>query len=202
MQRIRCNKSVIAIRPSHASYGILGCELYDKDDENHTEQGRVKNPLDGKKYVENKIDWLIHTGQKITEGKPTARTYSRIVSPGDLNKGWRFGVVTSTLAKDKLPQFLSGNGDVEITYHTVSDIGLDVDKVGFTSKRRHRVIGSKICRVDYEFLAFVERDGPKFELRVKGDSHPLKLERQHSQPGGISEGNKDGFIINDDCQFN
>jgi len=201
MHRIRYDKSFIATRPSHASYGILGYELYDRDGEKHLEQSRVKNPLDGKLYVENKVDWLIHTGQKITEGKHTTRTYSRMVSPGDINKDWRFGVVTSALAKDELPQFWPAKGDVEITYHAVSNIGPNLDKVGSVSRRRH-IIGPKFRLVEYDLLAVVERDELKFEIRIKGDSHALGLQRQHGQTEGIGERNRfqDGFII--DRQLN
>jgi len=193
MQQICYNTSVIRIHPSRASYGILCREPYDKK---HLGQSPVKNPLDNSKYAENKIDWLIRIGEKIIEGEPIARKYSRIVSPGGPNKGWRFGVVTSILAADELPPFWDGNGDLKVTYYTVSDFEPSSDKEGVIQKRKH-LIGPKFLRVKYDLLAFMELEEPRVEIRVNGDAQALTVQQQGSQPTEGGEGNRfqDGFIM-------
>ncbi len=186
--------SVISIRLSRASYGILCRERYDRK---HSGRSPVKNPLDSNKYVENKIDWFIRIGDKIKEGEPIARKYSRRVSLGSRNRGWGFRVVTSELAPDKLPQFWDGNGDVKVTYYTVSDSEPSSDKEGVTQKRRN-LIGQKFLRVKYDLLAYMELEEPRFEIKVNEDVHSLAIQRRGSRPTeGAEEGIRfpDGLII-------
>jgi hypothetical protein len=166
MQRLRHHVSVFRTRRTRVSYGVLHDERYNK--KKHSEQTPIRwNPCDGKKYAENRIDWLVRKGEDITEDEPIKRKYSRIV--GRPNKSWYDDVVMSELAPDELPEFWDGRGGAQVICRIKSDLGSDPDTVGVTQKRKH-LVGKKFLQVDYELLAFIEPEDLRFEIRVNGET--------------------------------
>jgi hypothetical protein len=194
IQRIYYKAPVIPTRYS-CSYGILCCERSDKK---HAAQGPVKNSLDGNKYAENRIDWLIRAGEKIQKGKAPPRRYSRIVSPDYPDKNWRLALVTSELAGDVLPEFWDGKDDIKVSYYTVSCSAIRPDDVGVIPKRKTFLVGPEYWQVNYNVCFIIEYGEPMFEIKINGDTRAITVEYEGSQQvGGMEEGNgsRDGFII-------
>jgi hypothetical protein len=199
MQRIRHNASVFRTRRFRSSYGILYSERYDKT--KHSGQKPVKNSLDGHKYAENQIDWIIRKGDEISENEPISRRYSRIVSPPNThnpntNTAWRDGIVTSDLAPTDLPPSLHTPGAQVICY-IVSDLGPspDPETTAGITQRRKSISWKKFLQVDYDLLVFTEPDGLKFEIMVGGEArnepHALKVPWRIT-PEGESADSKEG----------
>ncbi|KAI9768044.1 MAG: hypothetical protein M1839_004204 [Geoglossum umbratile] len=201
MQRICHNASVFRSRRFRSSYGILYNERYDKN--RHADQRSVKNPLDGHKYAENQIDWIIRKGDEITEDEPITRRYSRIVSPGNASNSWRDGVVISDLPPSDLPSYLDGRGSARVINYIVSDLGPSLDAEGVTQKRKS-LTWKKFLQVDYDLLVFIEPDGLRFEIVVGGEARNepqvLRVQwtsNQGGEPAESEEGSESqsGFYI-------
>jgi hypothetical protein len=182
LQHFSDKVSVIPTRNS-ASYGILCSELFDKK---HVGQRGIKNQLDGNKYARYQIDWLIVRGEKLREGDPIKRRYSRIVSPVNRGDNWEFGVVRSILAPPSLPHFLDGGGGSKVICHVVSNLGPSSDDTGVARKRGLTRRTVQFLRVDYELSAIIEPGKLRFQARIIGqeesEAQTLEVHWQDDQP--------------------
>lgn len=144
---IRHDRPVIPIRSSNSSYGILYKELYT---ENHA--GRQSVTLDGKKYVENQIDWLVVKGSNYQRRDMVRRAYSILADPELKEQGWCFGLVRST--SDVRPEFFDARGDVEVVGHVVSIPEARLHEQGAAQRRRlfsRKTVFSRLdCRLSIE----------------------------------------------------
>ena len=64
VQKLKSGRSVLGWRCCRASYGTLCKELYNPQNPQHFGQRTLKDPLDGKLYVNNCISWFI---KQVTE---------------------------------------------------------------------------------------------------------------------------------------
>ncbi|KAI9767085.1 MAG: hypothetical protein M1840_005873 [Geoglossum simile] len=214
MQRICHNASVFRTRRFRSSYGILYSERYDKS--KHSGQKSIKNSLDGHKYAENQIDWIIRRGDEISEDETISRKYSRIVSPpnnhssnNNANTTWRDGVVTSDLPPASLPPSLHSPGAQVICY-IVSDLGPSPDPdttAGITQRRKSSISWKKFLQVDYDLLVYTEPDSLRFAIMVGGEPrnepHAVRVqwintpEEAGSADGSREEGSESqsGFFV-------
>ncbi|CAD0018565.1 unnamed protein product [Aureobasidium pullulans] len=62
------NDTLVQSRIARHHYGVLVRQRYNKNI--HTKDYVVTDEFDGKKWVDNQIEWHIHTGQTITAGSP------------------------------------------------------------------------------------------------------------------------------------
>jgi hypothetical protein len=158
---------VIPTRSSLASYGILCSELFNKK---HEGQRGIKNKLDGNKYAENQIDWLIIRGNRLGEGELIKRRYSRIVRPVDRNDSWEFGVVRSILAPSSLPHFLDESGGSKIICHVASNLRPSSDNTGIARRRGLTRRAVQFLRIDYELSVIIEPGKLSFQAKIIGQA--------------------------------
>ena len=59
VQTLSRGSVVFKERCCRLSYGVLCMEQYNRDNPAHIGQMVTKDPRDGKKYVENQIDWFV-----------------------------------------------------------------------------------------------------------------------------------------------
>jgi hypothetical protein len=177
LQQFAKQVPVIQIRSSNSSYGILYKEIHS---EKHAGQLAQKSQLDGKKYAENQIDWVVTGNSNSRRGEIVERYYSILVDPSMASQSWGFIVVRSTLDTKLLPTFLDSGGqnrDVEIVCH-VSSAPEEGLYEGGTSQKRG-MIGNRTCfsRVNCKLSAAISVGKIQFAGVVGGqlDERPQEL---------------------------
>lgn len=168
---------VIPIRSSNSSYGLLYKEVHG---EKHAGQPARKNQLDGKKYAENQIDWVVLGDSNSRRGGVVERYYQILVNPNAADQNWGFVVVRSILDASRLPSFLDDrvpNRDVEIVCHVSSIADTGLHESGTIQKRR--MIGNRttFSRVECKLSANINVGNIQFEGVVGGqlDQRPQQL---------------------------
>lgn len=163
LQNFTDQASVIPIKASSASYGILCWEVYGKK---HSGQRFVKNRIDGNKYAANQIDWLIVKGKMSKEGDRIKRRYSRVIDLDDQTKKWSFGVVWSQAPLDNLPTFLDADVNAAVICYAVWESESRAEHNG--TLRRRRLVGKQYSIVDYELTAIMTLGKLKFKSEIVG----------------------------------
>ncbi|KAF8856169.1 hypothetical protein BDZ45DRAFT_727644 [Acephala macrosclerotiorum] len=167
LQHFSHSLPVIPIRSSNSSYGILCREIYGK---RHSGQGQryTRNPLDGEKYAEKQIDWLVLENQKSRRGECVRKKYSLVLDAKSTTHEWGFSVVRSTLESDNLPTFLDGKGGAMVICHVMATTQADLhDRI---SVQRRSLTGKRYIssRVDCELSAIVEAGKMEFTIKIIG----------------------------------
>ncbi|KUJ23919.1 uncharacterized protein LY89DRAFT_726969 [Mollisia scopiformis] len=152
VQHVCQDRSVIPIRSSNSSYGILYKELYS---EKHSGQSCTRNRLDGKDYAENQIDWLIMKGSQ-RRGQVVPRFYSILADPALKKQSWGFTIIRSTADARSLPIFLDDKGSVEIVGHVVSSPEVRLHTLGIAHKRGFFGRKTDFSRVNCRLSALIE----------------------------------------------
>ncbi|CZR70252.1 uncharacterized protein PAC_20153 [Phialocephala subalpina] len=173
------NLPVVPIQSNSSSYGILCKEKYDSN--KHPGQSSTKNQLNGKKYAEDQIDWIVRKDENHEKDTPVSRFYSLLFDPSRTAGRLSFSIVTSTEDPDRLPTFLDGTGSARILCHVTSGEALlyhgdVVQKRGLTGKKPY-------YRVDFELLATIGVGKMKFTLRFLGENdrpQALKVQWEES----------------------
>jgi hypothetical protein len=153
--------SILRTRRCRASYGIVLREIY-----NETEHGGrelVKDPIDGKKYVEGYIRWFILKGDIIQEGFERTIPHIRVASFKNPATTWEDIIVTSRYESNSLPKY-SDKGDVR----EICKISSISQVESLIPRRRYFAMGKKFFHATYEVRGSVEHDHLKFETRING----------------------------------
>jgi len=153
--------SILRTRRCRASYGIAFREIYNKTE--HKGRDWVKDPIDGKKYVEGYIRWFILKGDIIQEGFERTIPHARVASFKTPATAWEDVVVTSKYESNSLPKY-SDQGDCR----EVCKISSTSQPESLTPRRKYLAIGKKFLHGTYEVLGSVEHEHLKFETRVNG----------------------------------
>ncbi|KAF8856171.1 hypothetical protein BDZ45DRAFT_727645 [Acephala macrosclerotiorum] len=170
LQHFSDHASVISIRSTSASYGILCSELY--NNRTHLGQPFVKDQLDGIKYADNQIDWVVFRGQNPAQEDTVIRRYSRVVSPGNPPGHWGFAIVRSQAKRDRLPTFIEGDRGPEIICYVISDGEAGSNRAPIIHRRELKGMGKnrRFSRIDYELLATVGLGKMKFQIKIVGQA--------------------------------
>ncbi|KAF8847285.1 hypothetical protein BDZ45DRAFT_343318 [Acephala macrosclerotiorum] len=156
---------VIPIRSTNTSYGIICREVYTKK---HSNQYYTKSQLDGNKYAENQIDWILVKGNKSLRGESVTRSYTFLLDPSKLIDSWGFTVVSSTLNTDHLPSFLDGKG-AKVLCHVTSVSAANL-RDGSVNEKRIGLIGKKSVyyQVHCKLSARISPGNMEFTYRIAG----------------------------------
>ncbi|CZR65459.1 uncharacterized protein PAC_15359 [Phialocephala subalpina] len=168
LQHFSDHASVISIRSTSASYGILCREVYNK--RRHSGQPFVKDQLDGIKYADNQIDWIVVRGQNPAQEDTVIRRYSRVVSPENPPESWGFAVVRSQAKPDKLRTFIEGHRGPRIICHAMSDGEAGSNRAPIIHRRELMTKKYRFCRIDYELSATVGLGKMKFQIKIFGQA--------------------------------
>ncbi|CZR64596.1 uncharacterized protein PAC_14494 [Phialocephala subalpina] len=205
LQHFTDQTSVIPIKGSSASYGILCWELYGNQ---HSEQPAVKK-IDGNRYAENQIDWLIFKGRKPPQGDTVKRRYSRVVEPGNETNRWGFAVVWSRVPLENLPSVLELHGPAAVICYVVWEPDAGAKHVGALKKRR-LPWKKKYWLVGYELTAVMTLGKLKFKSKIvrqaanedededEGEEFDLKV-RWPAETGVVESEERCGLIKGCDC---
>jgi hypothetical protein len=161
VQRITHGTSILRTRRCRASYGIVFRELYNKAE--HREREPVKDPLDGKKYVEGYIRWFIMKGDIIKEGFERTIPHVRVASFKNPTTAWEDIIVMSNYESNFLPKY-SDQGDCR----EICKISSTSQAESWTLRRKYLALGNRFFRGTYEVRGFVEHEHLKFETRING----------------------------------
>ncbi|KAH8647598.1 hypothetical protein BGZ60DRAFT_227711 [Tricladium varicosporioides] len=162
MQRLIYGHSVIRTRRCRASYGILYNKIYNKYE--HQDRESFTDSVDGRKYVENEVDWFLKKGQEIQEDTPIKFTRTHHISPKNPDNTWRITFVTSILPLELLLHHFD-NHYVQPIRECVSTFELS----SLTPRRRIPVIGKRFLQGKYEVEVTVDEDNLKIQIKVDGD---------------------------------
>ncbi|KAH8807183.1 hypothetical protein F5884DRAFT_339040 [Xylogone sp. PMI_703] len=168
-----------------ASYGIVCNELYRKGNLEDL-QSRVKNPIDGKYYIGNRIDWLFNSGTFET-GAVATKKFSRIVRPGTSNS-WGFAVVESHAPPTIPPPRYFKDGQATVICYVYSPESTP------SVARRWRTALRRFVKIEYELTATIEQGDISFKARVieQDDTAQYDLEVQW-----LDEGPDKGVVVAD-----
>ncbi|KAH8716796.1 hypothetical protein GQ44DRAFT_557001, partial [Phaeosphaeriaceae sp. PMI808] len=81
VQKLKTGQSVLGWRCCRASYGTRCKIVHDLQNPAHFGLRTEKDPLDGKLYVVNCIDWFIKKGEPVSSDHPIVRTFNRKCPP-------------------------------------------------------------------------------------------------------------------------
>ena len=96
------DKVVFKQRCCRNSYGVLCLQEYDEDNPTHLGQKVTLDSRDGKKYVEDHIEWFVKQGQSISSDG-VMKPFMMKIKPGEEDKKWRNQVIMSSNPREKLP---------------------------------------------------------------------------------------------------
>ncbi|KAF4629765.1 hypothetical protein G7Y89_g8382 [Cudoniella acicularis] len=174
---------------SRASYGTLCKVLYDPKNPQHFGQKKRMDPMDGKLYVTDWINWFIKQGEPVSIDQPKVRQFSRKCPPAtrsspDPPRIFPTAVVTSDLEKDMLPLVMNSS------CRTLCEISSDFSYLPlstFKLKNRHWwSAGEKYHRIEYVVKVAIGPADISFELWHGGQKiskdHPIKVEWHAADP--------------------
>ncbi|EMC95983.1 hypothetical protein BAUCODRAFT_157339 [Baudoinia panamericana UAMH 10762] len=95
------------------SYGVLCRERYDP--KKHQGAPVTIDHIDGKRWAEKQIHWLIKEGDLVRTGGGSMKHFRGKVALGDRQKPWRVKIVHSTLPRDQIPRFMAPGSGVSKT---------------------------------------------------------------------------------------
>ena len=183
VQTISCTDAIFKERCCRLSYGVLCLDEYNPNNPTHVGQKVTMDPRDGKKWVENQIDWFVKqvsqyglvfipflTNSGICKGENVStdgvlKPYVMKIKPGKEDRLWQTHVVMSTMPSDQLPSSLNQDGvsrlcDVE---SVLKDKGVDMKL-----KNRHWYNrGEKYLRAKFDIKVILGAADLKFQLQSK-----------------------------------
>ena len=185
IQTISRGNMIFKERCCRVSYGVRCRKEYQPDKyKTHLGQKVVLDPRDGKKYVENQIDWFIKQVSRRSpvhffEGKliwinaqgenvPSngfSKPYWLKIKPGEEDRPWKTNIIMSTEPRERLPTSLDQDGakilcDVE---SVLRDKGVDMKL-----KNRHWYnSGERYLRVRFDIRVILGAADLKFQIQSK-----------------------------------
>ncbi|KAH0545477.1 hypothetical protein FGG08_000478 [Glutinoglossum americanum] len=173
LHRLRHHVSILRYRRCRTSYGVVFNELYSR--EKHSRQRAVRDPIDGKKYAEDQICWLVRKGQEIDSDTPIKHRFTRIADASNPDKNWKHEIVESQ-SNGSPPQSIN-DGDAQIVGEVVSDLTshrLAPGSAGVTAENRRRwpffSPRKSYLKIDHEVSVSVGPADLKFEILIDGES--------------------------------
>ena len=109
VQSISRGEVVFEQRCCRTSYGVLCLQEYNPNNPKHTGQDVILDPRDGKKYVEDQIQWFVQQGQSISS-KGVMKPFLIKIKPGQEDKPWRNQIIMSSNPRERLPSNLQQDG--------------------------------------------------------------------------------------------
>ena len=184
IQTIGRGNMIFKERCCRVSYGVRCRELYRPEiNEAHVGQKVVKDPRDGKFYVENQIDWFVKQvrcpsaiellGKLMKayfqgENVPSdgfSKPYWLKVKPGQEDHSWKTNIIMSTEPRERLPTSLNQDGAKILcgVESVLKDKGVDMKL-----KNRHWYSkGEKYLRVRFDIRVILGAADLKFQLQSK-----------------------------------
>ncbi|KAF2760339.1 hypothetical protein EJ05DRAFT_280146 [Pseudovirgaria hyperparasitica] len=166
VQKLRSNKSPIGIRCCRASYGSLCKELYNPNYAAHANIPSEIDPLNGKEYVVNVVEWYIKKGEPIDADAPMMKQYKRRVPAGDSKLEIASSLVTSDLDAHKLPYRLSP--DVHHICDLYATIPASEGILHRSSRFKPWKKSRSYMRIDFEIKIIIGPADLRFELWRQG----------------------------------
>ncbi|KAF2672742.1 hypothetical protein BT63DRAFT_436614 [Microthyrium microscopicum] len=169
VRKVSSGQGVLNWRCARASYGTL-CKIeYDQSNPNH--RGAVTptlDPLDGKMYVTQAIEWFIRKGEPVNSDTPVTRPFKRKLKPQDITRrSFPTSVLVSHAEAWQLPYNIHSQ-NVETMCDVISDL-TKVPEDKFKLKNRHWWNrGKKYRRVNYDINVVVGAADLTFELWFDG----------------------------------
>ena len=184
IQTLSRGNVVFKERCCRMSYGVRCREEYNPSaNSKHVGQQVTLDPRDGKKYVENQIDWFVkqvstfsrkEINESVTEAivkgenVPTtgiSKPYWLKVKPGNEGNPWRTNIIMSTEPRERLPTNLGQDGAKIVcgVESVLKDKGIDMKL-----KNRHWYNkGEKYFRVRFDVKVILGAADLKFQLESK-----------------------------------
>jgi len=183
VQKLKTGKSVLGWRCSRASYGTLCKRLYNPQNSTHFGHYTEKDPLDGKLYILNCINWFIKKGEPVSIDYPIVKQFTRKCPPASpINPSppriFPTAVITSDVDKDMLPPIM--NSSCQKLCEISSDFS-SLPLTIFKLKNRHWWnMGEKYHRIEYVVKVSLGPADIRFELwhncQKLSKDNPIKVE--------------------------
>ncbi|KAK3202688.1 hypothetical protein GRF29_154g387368, partial [Pseudopithomyces chartarum] len=179
VQKLKSGQAVLGWRCSRASYGTLCKVLYDAEDARYFGAPTQVDPLDGKTYVMQHVDWFVKQGEPVSSSTPIVRTFKRKCSPAtpsnpDPPRIFPTEIITSDLEASLLPTVMNAS------CHSICRIDSDFSLLPlstFKLKNRHWWnTGKKYHRIDFVVKVDIGPADMSFELWHQG----VKLSKDSS----------------------
>lgn len=184
IQTIGRGNMIFKERCCRVSYGVRCREEYQPEkNKAHIGQRVVSDPRDGKRYVENQIDWFVKQVRyppAIDLPKRLMKTYFQgenvpsdgfskpywlKVKPGQEDHSWKTNIIMSTEPRERLPTSLDQDGAKVLcgVESMLKDKGVDMKL-----KNRHWYNkGEKYLRVRFDIRVILGAADLKFQLQSK-----------------------------------
>lgn len=189
VQKLKTGQSVLGWRCCRASYGTLCKILHDPQNPAHFGLTTELDPMDGKLYVPNCIDWFIKQGEPVSSDHPIVRAFNRKCPPASatLPNPYRIfptEVICTEVDKSQLPMVINDSCrkicKVESDF---SSLPLSIFKL----KNRHWWnTGPKYHRINYVVKVNLGPADVSFELWHNGvklsKDNSIKVEWQAAAP--------------------
>ena len=164
VQSISRGEVVFEQRCCRTSYGVLCLQEYNPNNPKHTGQDVILDPRDGKKYVEDQIQWFIQQGQSVSS-KGVMKPFLIKIKPGQEDKPWRNQIIMSNNPRDKLPSNLRQDGAKRLC--AIESVLKDKD-VEMKLKNRHWYSQrEKYLRFKFDVKVILGAADLKFQLQTK-----------------------------------
>ena len=182
-QTISRGDDIFRERCCRLSYGVLVLEEYKPDDPKHFGQTITVDPRDGKKWVENQIDWFVKQvhmyprrglvtllSSETSQGESVSnngvlKPYLMKIKPGLEDRPWQTHVVMSTVPREQLPSSLDHDCAKRLcdVQSVLKDKGVDMKL-----KNRHWYNrGEKYLRAKFNLKVMVGAADLKSQLQAK-----------------------------------
>ncbi|KAF2818511.1 hypothetical protein CC86DRAFT_309073 [Ophiobolus disseminans] len=112
VQKLKTGQSVLGWRCSRASYGTTCKVLHEPQNPKYYGLKTERDPLDGKMYVTNCVDWFIKQGEPVSSDHPIVRTFNRKCAPAnpgapEPNRVFPTEIVCSDVDRTLLPTVMN-----------------------------------------------------------------------------------------------
>jgi len=166
LQRVSHGQSALSTRCCRASYGIVCRQPYDKG--RHKGQPPIKDPINGEKYVEDQINWLVKQGEVLPVDRPIQHDFYRILAPDAQRGVWRDKIAMSKVPAHLLPHKAEPK---YIFCHIDSDLR-NIPLEEFTEKKkRWWQRGSCHVQANYQVKVVIDAAHLRFELWHNGRNY-------------------------------
>ncbi|CAF9942006.1 hypothetical protein IMSHALPRED_003147 [Imshaugia aleurites] len=165
IQTIGRGNMIFKERCCRVSYGVRCREEYHPDkNKSHVGQKVVLDARDGKRYVENQIDWFVKQGENVPSDG-FSKPYWLKIKPGQEDASWKTNIIMSTEPRERLPTSLDQDGAKIIcgVESMLKDKGVDMKL-----KNRHWYSkGERYLRVRFDIRVILGAADLKFQLQSK-----------------------------------
>jgi hypothetical protein len=164
LQKMKIGTSVLTSRISVNSVGLVTDVLYNPA--KHI-NAKVHKALNGQKYADNAINWLIREGDPLNEGEAKTQVVTNLFEKGS-SRNWKSKYYISTAERNALPDFLPSNNEIlqEIDIN-MSQVPLDSPYI--TKSRDVHLTGiSTYYSAKYTVKVIVEPGNVEFEIWFGG----------------------------------